>query len=105
MLPPSSNPFRIGNHELDAMPSDQQAKALWRIYDGDRIILDTRGATFTWKRGGAKPRRYLIESLLDNQWVLPPRPDGPLFGQQGDGRLRRVRPAPLSQPRCLFHKP
>jgi hypothetical protein len=79
--------FRIDDYELDTMPTDQQATALRRIYDGDRIVIDIRGATFTWERGGPKPRRYLIESLLNSQWVMPPCPDGPLFGEQRDGRL------------------
>jgi hypothetical protein len=69
------------------MPSDQQAKVRWRIYGGDRIVIDTRGVAFAWERGGKKPRPYLVDSLLNNQWILPPCPDGPLFGDQHDGRL------------------
>jgi hypothetical protein len=46
--------FCIGDYELDATPSEQQAQVLWRIYDGDRIVADTRGATYAWERGGKK---------------------------------------------------
>ena len=79
----SYNPICIGDYELDVLPSEQ----LWRIYDGDRIVVDTRGATFAWERGGAKPRQYLVKALLYHQWVLPPCPHGPLFGEPTDGAL------------------
>jgi hypothetical protein len=81
------NPFRIGDYELDAMLSEQQARVLWQIHDGDRIVVDTRGATFAWERGGTKPRQYLVQALIDNQWIVSPCSLGPLFGEQHDGRL------------------
>jgi hypothetical protein len=83
----AGNPFSPHAYDLDLTPNLAQAKVLRRIADGDRLVLDRDGRRFAWERGGPRPPAKLVDRLLDNQWVLPPCADGPLFGDDRDGRL------------------
>jgi hypothetical protein len=75
------------NYDLDATPSEKQGRILWRIRDGDRIVTRPGGRGYAWERGGRPPPKDAVARLLDNQWIISPCRDGPLFGQQRDGCL------------------
>ena len=73
-------------YQLDAMPTRQQAAMLPRIEDGDRIVAAPSGKGFVWERGPGGPHHAVINSLINNQ--SPGRTsDGPLFGEDHQGRL------------------
>jgi hypothetical protein len=81
------DPFRIGDYTLDAIPTEREAAAMRRLRDGDRIVVSRSGKGFVWETGPGSIRKYLVEALIDNQWVSAPCPDGPLFGEPSDGCL------------------
>jgi hypothetical protein len=69
------------------MPTSTEAAILEQIHAGDRLVRSTSGKAFVWERGAARPHQGHAFRCLANQWVLSPCPDGPLFGDQHDGRL------------------
>jgi hypothetical protein len=81
------NPFDPRAYELDIMPTCAEAEILQQIHAGDRLVRSTSGKAFVWERGAARLYQGHVFRCLANQWVLPPCPDGPLFGDQHDGRL------------------
>jgi hypothetical protein len=83
----TDNPFDPRSYDLDLMPTNAEAEILQQIHAGDRLVRSTSGKAFVWERGAARPHQCHVYRCLANQWVLPPCPDGPLFGGQHDGRL------------------
>jgi hypothetical protein len=68
-------------------PTHAQSAALQRLADGDRLVLDRGGRSWAWEHGGPRPERKVVAQLLAEEWAYPPHPDGPLFGDPGDGAL------------------
>jgi hypothetical protein len=81
------NPFGPRTYQLDITLTHAEAEILQQIQAGDRLVRSTSGKAFVWERGAARPHQGHVFRCLANQWVLPPCPDGPLFGDQHDGRL------------------
>jgi hypothetical protein len=73
-------------YELDVLPSRREAEVLRRLRSGDRIVV-VGGSGYAFERGLDRLRAYLVRSLLNQQWISPPCPDGPLFGVPTDGRM------------------
>ena len=76
------DPFALPDgYALDVLPSDNEAKILRQLHDGDRILTARDGRGYVWERSPGKLRRYLVD------WISPPHPAGPLFGEPEDGTL------------------